>query len=273
MLRQFIPARITDNPTLLKNDPDYAYRLYALGDPALVRAMLEGDWDIVSGGALDDVWKPERQIVPPFAVPKNWPVDRSFDWGSSAPFSVGWWAQANGEEVRFTDGSTRVFPPGSLIRIAEWYGWNGKPNEGCKLTAEAVARGILERERASVLAGLAVKPGPADSAIFASDGGHCIADDMLKAGVRWTAASKGPGSRVNGLEKVREMLKASSEPMPERPGLYAVSRCLHYIRTLPVLPRSSVNPEDVNTNAEDHVFDEVRYRCATQTPKMTIMEV
>ena len=183
-MRQFIPAQITDNPTLLKNDPDYAYRLYALGDPALVRAMLEGDWDIVSGGALDDVWKPERQIVLPFAVPKNWPVDRSFDWGSSAPFSVGWWAQANGEEVRFTDGSTRVFPPGLLIRIAEWYGWNGKPNEGCKLTAEAVARGILERERASVLAGLAVKPGPADSAIFASDGGHCIADDMLKAGVR-----------------------------------------------------------------------------------------
>ena len=42
---------------------------------------------------------------------------------------------------------------------------------------------------------------------------------------------------------------------------------------LSVLPRSSVNPEDVNTNAEDHVFDEVRYRCATQTPKMTIMEV
>lgn len=274
MLRCFVPARLSDNPTMLLHDPDYADRLSALGDPALVKAMLEGNWDIVSGGALDDVWKPERQIVQAFKVPGNWPVDRSFDWGSSAPFSVGWWAVSNGEEVRQADGTVRAFPPGSLIRIAEWYGWNGKPNEGCKLTAGQVAQGILERERThGSLLGLRIRPGPADSAIFASDGGHCIADDMARQGVRWTAANKGAGSRVSGLEKVRAMLRASGEAHPEQPGLYAFSHCLHYIRTLPVLPRSTTNPEDVDTNAEDHVFDEVRYRCAMPSHKMTIMEV
>lgn len=274
MLRCFVPARLSDNPTMLLYDPDYADRLSALGDPALVKAMLEGDWDIVSGGALDDVWKPERQIVQAFNVPANWQVDRSFDWGSSAPFSVGWWAVSNGEEVRLADGTFRSFPPGSLFRIAEWYGWNGKPNEGCKMTAGQVAQGILEREqRHSSLKGLRVRPGPADSAIFASDGGHCIADDMARQGVRWTAANKGAGSRVSGLEKVRAMLRASGEAHPEQAGLYAFSHCLHYVRTLPVLPRSTTNPEDVDTNAEDHVFDEVRYRCAMPSHKMTIMEV
>lgn len=271
MLRRYIPARIADNPTMLQNDPDYESRLAALGDPALVRAMLEGDWDIVSGGALDDVWRPETQIVPPFKVPANWPIDRSFDWGSSAPFSVGWWALANGEDVTMPDGSTRSFPPGSLIRIGEWYGWNGRPNEGCKMTAEHVAKGIVEREQAMGLK--QVRPGPADSAIFATDGGHCIADEMRAAGVRWVPANKGAGSRAAGLEKVRAMLRASGEERPERPGLYAVSRCLHYIRTMPVLPRSTLNPEDVDTAAEDHVYDETRYRCAMPAHKMTVMEV
>jgi hypothetical protein len=109
--------------------------------------------------------------------------------------------------------------------------------------------------------------------VFASDGGHCIADDMRRAGVRWLPARKGAGSRAAGLEKVRAMLRASAEPRPEAPGLYAVSRCLHYIRTLPVLPRSTVNPEDVDTAAEDHVYDEVRYRATMPSHKMTVMEV
>lgn len=271
MLRQFIPSMLADNPTMEQNDPDYRDRLLGLGDTALVKAMLEGNWDIVAGGAIDDVWNPDTQIVPPFKVPDNWYVDRSFDWGSSAPFSVGWWAMSNGETVKFDDGTTRCFPPGSLIRIGEWYGWSGRPNEGCRMLAEHVARGIKERERAMGL--LNVRPGPADSAIFTSDGGHCIADDMKRQGVKWTVAHKGAGSRAAGLERVRAMLKASSVPVPESPGLYAVSRCLHYIRTMPVLPRSQLNPEDVDTTSEDHVYDEVRYRCTMPIIKMTVMEV
>ena len=142
------------------------------------------------------------------------------------------------------------------------------------MTAGQVAQGILEREQQhSSLKGLRVRPGPADSAIFAHDGGHCIADDMARQGVRWTAANKGAGSRVSGLERVRAMLRASGEIRPEQPGLYAFSHCLHYVRTLPVLPRSATNLEDVDSCAEDHVYDETRYRCSTPTHKMTIMEV
>jgi hypothetical protein len=42
LTRAFIPARISDNPFLLKSDPDYRKRLEGLGDPLLVRAFLRG---------------------------------------------------------------------------------------------------------------------------------------------------------------------------------------------------------------------------------------
>jgi hypothetical protein len=37
--------------------------------------------------------------------------------------------------------------------------------------------------------------------------------------------------------------------------------CRHFIRTVPVLPRDEDKPDDVDTDAEDHVADEVRYAC------------
>jgi hypothetical protein len=259
MLRQFIPAFHTDNPALLRDDPEYVDRLHGLGSEALVRAMLNGDWNIVAGGALDDVWKPARQVVKPFPIPKDWRIDRSFDWGSSKPFSVAWWAESNGETVEMPDGRRVTFPRGSLIQVAELYGWNGKPNEGCRKIAAEIAREIVAFEAASPYKGR-VAPGPADSAIFAVENGTSIADDMARAGVRWIAAEKGPGSRILGLERVRQYLKATLASPMESPGLFFFDTCSHSLRTLPTLPRDAKKPDDVDTDAEDHFFDSCRYR-------------
>ena len=262
MLRQFIPARLEDNPTLTQNDPEYAAKLEGLGSPELVKAMLSGEWDIVAGGALDDVWQPARQILSPFPIPKGWRIDRSFDWGSSRPFSVGWWAESNGEAVELPDGTKRAWPKGSLFQIAELYGWNGEPNKGSRKLAVEVARDILAAERAMGLAGR-VQKGPADSAIFDVENGTSIADDMGRVGVAWVAAEKGPGSRKIGLERVRRMLKAAHSHPVEEPALYFFDTCRHSIRTLPTLARDTKKPDDVDTDAEDHAYDMVRYRCMT----------
>lgn len=259
MRRQYIPALLEDNPTLLENDPDYEMRLEGLGNPALVRAMRLGDWNIVAGGMFDDVWSETKHVIRPFAIPKGWRIDRSFDWGSSRPFSVGWWTESDGTEATMADGSKRAWPRGSVFRIAEWYGWNGKPNEGCRMLSTEIARGILERERAMGLSGR-VRPGPADSAIFTTEDGHCMADEMAACGVRWEPADKSPGSRINGWEQMRRMLKAGLHHPMEEPGLLVFETCRHFIRTVPVLPRDEKKPDDVNTDAEDHVADECRYR-------------
>jgi hypothetical protein len=49
MLRQFMPARLYDNPSLLIDDPTYRAKLRGLGSAALVKAMEEGDWEAIEG--------------------------------------------------------------------------------------------------------------------------------------------------------------------------------------------------------------------------------
>jgi len=277
MLRQYIPAKLNDNPTMAENDPDYESRLYGLGDPALVKAMLDGDWDIVAGGALDDVWSFDKHMIEPFKVPANWYVDRSFDWGSTKPFSVGFWAESNGEEVTLADGSRKSWPPGTLFRVDEWYGNNpdaDDPNTGLKMLASAIAEGIKDRCKKSVhLRHLRVRPGPADSAIFTRENGNCISDDMSAKGVSWTKADKSPGSRVNGLEKVRQFLKASLQHPQEEPGMFAFNHCTNFSRTMPVLPRDQKKQDDVDSASEDHAYDETRYRATMPKITTTVEEV
>ena len=262
--RQYIPAKLTDNPTLAENDPEYELRLAGLGSPALVRAMLEGDWNIVAGGALDDVWNPEKLRIPRFQIPKAWRIDRSFDWGSAAPFSVGWWATANGEEVELFDGRIFCPPKGTLIRINEWYGTKEVgTNQGLFMGSPDVAKGILAREKQMLDEGwILTKPqaGPADNAIYAVEDkeSDSIAKKMEKAGVAWTKSDKRPGSRINGLQLLRERLMATNTG--EGPGIYFCENCTGSFATLPVLPRDEKNLEDVDSGAEDHIYDEVRYR-------------
>lgn len=268
MCRQYIPAKLEDNPTLLENDPGYLLKLEGLGSPDLVKAMKDGDWNIVAGGALDDVWREEVLVLPRFKVPAGWRLDRSLDWGSAKPFSVGWWAEADGTEAKIIlpNGKERLFCPvkGSLVRIAEWY---GSPevgsNAGLRLGSREVARGIKEREE--VLRRLKwiegdVNAGPADNAIWSKDddSSDSVAKIMEAEGVRWTTSDKSPGSRKVGLQLVRDRMIQSAKR--EGPGVYVMDCCHASRATLPVLPRDTRDPEDVDSASEDHAYDEWRYR-------------
>lgn len=265
MLRQYIPAKLDDNPTLLENDPDYLDRLEGLGDEALVKAMRDGDWNIVSGGALDDVWS-ERFLLPRFKVPRPWTIDRCFDWGSSHPFSVGWFAQADGTEATMPNGDKFCPPRGSIIQIAEWYGTKGiGTNEGLKLSSEEIAKGIVEREtelKQSKIIQSDVKAGPADNQIrnVVDKSVPTIERVMKDNGVTWVESDKSPGSRIVGLELLRTRMKEAKKDYPEKPAIYFVRDCLATIETLPTLPRDVNKTEDVDTKAEDHIYDMVRYR-------------
>jgi hypothetical protein len=261
-----------DNPSLMADDPDYRSKLQGLGDPSLVKAMESGDWNIVSGGMFDDLWKEDVHVVPAFRIPHSWRIDRTFDWGSSRPYSVGWWAESDGTTAQIVDRVTRqlvqrTYPPGTLFRLHELYGWKGRADEGTKELAVEVARKILDEQRSGLLSGYAIQPGPADSSIFDVENGKSIAADMLTAGVDWTEADKSPGSRINGAEKMRKYLKASVTSSHDEPHLYVFENCIHgFIRTVPVLPRDEKNRDDVDTKAEDHTWDETRYRILETPP-------
>lgn len=265
--RVAIHGRLHENRILMQADPLYINRLRAgARNRSELKAWLEGSWDIIAGGMFDDVWDSKVHVVPSFpfsAIPSTWRIDRSYDHGQSKPFSIGWWAESNGEPFKW-EGRTFGAVPGDLYRIAEWYGWNGRPNEGLRMLSTQIAQGIVDRESDWDISGRS-RAGPADSAIFDDyEPGKSVAGDMKSLGITWTQADKGPGSRKHGWEQLRKLLV---QAMPVRngnrelPGLFVTDRCAQFIRTFPVLPRSDKDLDDVNTESEDHIADEVRYRC------------
>lgn len=266
---------VSENKILLHADPDYIAKISeSARNEAERRAWLFGDWDVVAGGMFDDVWFEARNhaVIGRFDVPDSWPILRSFDWGSSKPFSVGWWTVADGSDLKMKDGTTRSTVRGDIIRIAEWYGWDGKtPNEGSKMLSKEIAKGIIEREIGWGWYGRA-KDGVADSAIFNVEDGHSIAEEMegdirlddnrVVSGIRWSPADKRPGSRKLGWETMRARLKGTIPQGGPREeiGMFIVGETnAQWLRTVPTLPRSDKDLDDVDTDAEDHAGDESRY--------------
>jgi hypothetical protein len=248
--RVYIPSRVGDNKFL---GSDYVQRLKAVGSETLVRAWLEGDWSVIEG-AFFDCWSYEKHVVKPFTVPPDWLRFRSSDWGSAAPFSVGWWAVA-GDDFSYAG---RIIPRGALVRYREWYGASG-PNVGIKLTAEAVARGIKEREK-----GDTITYGVLDPAAFAVDGGPSIAQMMAREGVLFRPADNKRVSQKGALSGWDQMRTRMVGDIEGRPMLYVFETCRDFIRTVPVLQHDPDRPEDLNTDGEDHVADEARYACMSR---------
>ena len=260
MRRQYIISRLEDNPSL--DMEDYEGKLAGLGPEHLVKAMRDGDWDIVAGGAIDDVWNREVHVIPRQMIPAGWRIDRGFDWGSSSPFSVLWFAESDGSPM----GGV-YYPRGSIVAVREWYGAKPGTEDGLRMTTVQIAEGILERESDW---GIEALPGPADNQINAVVNGECFADQMRDVGVTWTRSNKGPGSRTAGLDKIREMLRVAASDRPEKPGFWIMDCCPRLISHIPVLKRDEKNLEDVDTHQDDHDYDVVRYKLLGENLKMSV---
>jgi hypothetical protein len=245
--RVFIPAKLRDNKLLLKNDPAYVLRLRQTGSEALVKAWLEGDWNGVDGTFFSEFDESKHVITGNLELPRHITRFRALDWGSAAPFSVGWYAVSDG-----SFGYAR----NALIKYQEWYGWNGKPNVGLKMSANMVAQGIINRDNES---GIKPSYGVADPSIFANNGGPSIAEMMIVEKCAWF---RGDNARQPGWEQMRKRL-STGEFQHETLLLFHAS-CENTIRTLPYLQHDEKNPEDLDTDAEDHAVDETRYACMSR---------
>lgn len=266
MLRQFIPAKLEDNPSMAENDPGYDARLHGLGSESLVRAMRYGDWDIIDGAFFDNFRK-DRHVVRPFPVPDHWMRFRAGDWGSAKPFSFGWYAVASDD---FIAGPGIVIPRGALVRYREWYGIatdkEGKhiPNQGLKMNADQVGSGVRDRDSGDLIA-----YGVLDPAAFAQDGGPSIAERMMRGTTGKNGATFRPADNkrvtargaMGGWDQMRARLDGDGDG---RPMLFFFETCTHAIRTIPALQHDEDRPEDLNTDMEDHPADEVRYACMSR---------
>ena len=242
--RVFIPSRVTDN-TMLDQDA-YIRQLRQSGSPELVRAWLEGDWDVIAGAFFPE-FNRAQHVVAPHELPAHWYRYRAMDWGSARPFCVLW--------VAVSDGELPQYPRGSLVVYREWYGSNGQPNVGIRMNAADVGAEIVRKE-----AGDGVTLGVLDPAAFAADGGPSIGERLAAAGALFRRADNARVARhgaMGGWDQLRARLVGDGD----RPGLYIFDTCRDLIRTLPALQHDPDRPEDVDTDAEDHAPDTLRYAC------------
>lgn len=250
MRRVFVRSHLKDNQIGMHNDPGYELRLEGAGSPEFVRALKAGDWNIITGAFFPEFGT--QHVIEPFEIPKHWVRFRAMDWGSSKPFSVGWYA--------VSDGELAAIPRGALVKYREWYGMlPNQPNIGLKLTAEEVADGILDRQLPNEMIDMSVM----DPSAFAVNGGPSIASRMAARKVHFHPAdNKRVGTRgaLSGWDLVRSRLKGEDD----RPMIYFFATCVDTIRTLPALQHDDLRPEDVDTDGEDHAGDETRYACSAR---------
>lgn len=245
--RIFVPSTVFDNKALLDNDPQYIQRLASMPD-AERRALLYGDWDTFSGQVFTE-WRndPEHyrdrvntHVIEPFLIPPEWTIWCGLDWGYSRPFSVGWYA---------VDGERRMY------RIRELYGCTGEPNVGVKWEPGEVARAIrrIEAEDPNLRGRTIRRVG--DPAIWGSDGTESIGALMERERVYF---DRGDHSRIDGKMQVHHRLAFDEQG---HAMLYVFDTCRHFIRTVPALVYDETDVEDIDTDGEDHIYDELRYVC------------
>ena len=243
--RIFVPGLVWDNPALLQNDPDYVRRLASMPE-AERNALLYGDWNTFSGQVFTE-WRndPEHyedrtwtHVIHPFRVPKDWAMWCGLDWGYSRPFAVGWYA---------VDHERRLY----LIR--EYYGCTGTPNQGVQMEPAEVARKIrqIEEDDPNLKDRKIFRVG--DPAIWGSDGTESIGALMERERVYF---QKGDHARIDGKMQMHHRLAFDEDGIPM---FYVFETCKHFIRTVPSLVYDESDVEDIDTDGEDHHYDQARY--------------
>jgi len=231
--RRFIPAKLEDNPYLMQTD-DY-YAMLASLPEVQRKQFLDGNWEAFEDSSFPEFNK-DIHVIKPFDIPRNWKKFRACDWGYSSPACCLWIA------VDFDN---------NLFVYRELYTQ--------KVTADMFARKVLDAEE-----GEYIRYGVLDSSTWARRGdiGPSIAETMILEGCRWRPSDRSPRSRIAGKLEIHKRLRPDEET--GYPSLFILDNCVNLIRTLPMLPTDKNNPEDVDTHAEDHAYDALRYGCMSR---------
>jgi hypothetical protein len=228
--RRFIPARLSDNPYLYDNG-QYEANLLSLSEQKR-RQLLEGDWAVADGAAFPE-FRYQDHTVAPFEIPNDWKRFRSCDYGYQSFAAVHWYAIDPAFET--------------LYVYRELY---------CtRKTGAELSVMVQEAER-----GESIQYGMLDSSVWHQRGqtGPSIAEEMIQAGTRWRPSDRSAGSRVNGKNRLHELLKI--DEYTGKPGIIFFETCRQIIADLPIIPADPDGDDDIDKRyASDHAYDSIRY--------------
>ncbi|MBQ6234364.1 MAG: phage terminase large subunit, partial [Clostridia bacterium] len=224
----FIPARVTDNPVLLRTNPQYLETLENLPEH-LRKAYLFGNWDVLEGQFFQEFDR-SVHVTSPTRLPMEWKRFRAMDWGYNDPCCVLWFA---------------VAPEGKLYVYRELY--------LRKTLSSEIARRVRTLSEGERIAYTVASPDAWQQRGLKGAEGESIAEVFGHNGVPLIPADN---ARVPGWQRVREALAKGPDGTPE---LLIFETCRNLIRTLPTLTFDAHDCEDVADNCEDHAPEALRY--------------
>lgn len=235
---RFVPAKVTDNPYIEAASPGYINWLQSIPDPARRAAMSEGSWDMFAGQVFSE-WRYDKHVVPRFAIPPEWRRVAGVDYGYAAPWCALWAA---------VDQDRRVW----LYR-EEYATQVGETDQAKRILAAEAAAGESSAARF------------ADPSMWRQTGeGLPVSGVYGQQGVGLIQANN---ERLAGWQRVHTYLSDRPACAHHRaqgldvcPMLHVLDgTCPNLVRTLPALPYDKHKIEDVDTLAEDHAGDALRY--------------
>jgi phage terminase large subunit len=224
--RKFIPARLNDNPYLAQ-DGRYEQMLKSL-PPTQRKQLLEGNWEIAEGAAFTEFDR-NLHVVEPFEIPLHWERVKGVDYGYASESACIWAA------VDPSDGTLIVY-------------------------RELYRKGLLATELSEMLTNMELSDpvsvrGVLDTACWSRTGttGPTVAETLIQGGHKLRPADK---NRIAGKIQIHEHLKIKDLG---RPRMQIFNTCPNLINELQGIPLDKNNPEDVDTHAQDHAYDALRY--------------
>jgi hypothetical protein len=302
----FIPSSLADNKILCDMDPTYVRRLQSIKDPALRAAWLLGDWDSFTGQAFD--FSREFHVIPWQTIPDYAPIYTTFDWGFGAPFShAWWWVDGDNRVYRFAEwyGWDGVTPNigirmedskiadgiierekklklkgKDIIRLASHDCWNKKPDyqgggQGPS-TAEVFTRKGLYLTKADPSRHLKIRQFRERLKVnflnleeIAHILGLSPIDHDLYGHV-WEDAGHSVIREKDLVERARALRMQLKWPPPM---MLVYENCEQFIRTIPDLCVDDMDVEDIDTDLEDHIYDDAAQICLARPMSLELPTV
>lgn len=239
----FIPAKATDNKSLMEADPDYLKRLQNLPED-LRRAWLDGDWDVFAGQYFSE-WRREIHVAEPFAIPEGWRWYGCLDYGLdmlAAYLAV-------------------TTPEGDAYVVSEVF--EGRENEKGESAGGHVMSAAAKRVR-EMAAGRQVRCwfAPPDLWNRRQDSGRSAAEVFAAAGL---PLAKSSNNRVQGWLDMKEWLQPRARADGTKDAkLRVFSNCANLIESIPALVYDDKNPSDCASEPHVHTHgpDAIRYLIA-----------
>tara|TARA_R100000808_G_scaffold7522_1_gene22031 strand:+ start:2355 stop:3740 length:1386 start_codon:yes stop_codon:yes gene_type:complete len=231
MVRMFVPSKLTDNKLGLGRDPGYEQRLENLGDPELIKAWKDGDWDAVIGNYFS-MFSRKDAVVDGFEIPSTWSVFSCMDYGESNPT----WA-----------GLIAVDYDDSVWVIDEYYRAGAGGADHARAIAAMIDNCPYLRHRPRLhLAPPDMwtrrAPGEASQA-------KAPKDSFEAEGIHLTRAN---ADRITGWRNLKDLMYSGRIK-------FFRHRTDRVVESLATVQRCSRNAEDVEKGGDDHPADGLRY--------------